>query len=157
MRDIFSSTCPPTPNQRSPGLWRSLQKGRRVSDAPDHRAEAPIEDAEFIQRVRDGDTGAYGVLYESHAAAARGLARQLMRGEAEAEDAVAEAFTRVLSVIQRGRGPRTPSAPTCSPPSATPPTAGGAGTGARSPPTTWRASPPANPSSTRPWRGWSAP
>ncbi|MFV2198162.1 sigma-70 family RNA polymerase sigma factor [Nocardiopsis sp. LOL_012] len=55
--------------------------------------------------MRDGDTDAYGVLYERHAGAARGLARQLLRGEAEAEDAVAEAFARVLGVIRKGRGP----------------------------------------------------
>ncbi|WP_231494116.1 sigma-70 family RNA polymerase sigma factor [Nocardiopsis sp. CNT312] len=55
--------------------------------------------------MRDGDADAYGVLYERHAGAARGLARQLLRGEAEAEDAVAEAFARVLGVIRRGRGP----------------------------------------------------
>ncbi|MFJ9556084.1 sigma-70 family RNA polymerase sigma factor [Nocardiopsis sp. NPDC101807] len=55
--------------------------------------------------MRGGDTAAYATLYERHAASARGLARQLLRGEAEAEDAVAEAFTRVLSVIRRGKGP----------------------------------------------------
>ncbi|WP_231640782.1 sigma-70 family RNA polymerase sigma factor [Nocardiopsis sp. NRRL B-16309] len=64
-----------------------------------------LGDAEIIKRVRGGDTGAYATLYERHAAASRGLARQLLRGDAEVEDAVAEAFTRVLSVIQRGSGP----------------------------------------------------
>ncbi|WP_116244575.1 sigma-70 family RNA polymerase sigma factor [Nocardiopsis sp. FIRDI 009] len=76
-----------------------------MTDADGHHTEVLTGDEEFIRRVRGGDTAAYGVLYERHAAAARGLARQLLRGEAEVEDAVAEAFTRVLSVIQRGRGP----------------------------------------------------
>ncbi|MFL1380717.1 sigma-70 family RNA polymerase sigma factor [Nocardiopsis protaetiae] len=76
-----------------------------MSDAePDH-TEVLTGDAEYIRRVREGETSAYAVLYERHAACARGLARQLLRGDAEVEDAVAEAFTRVLSVIQRGKGP----------------------------------------------------
>ncbi|WP_026127713.1 sigma-70 family RNA polymerase sigma factor [Nocardiopsis lucentensis] len=76
-----------------------------MTDADGSHTELLTGDEEFIRRVRGGDTAAYGVLYERHAAAARGLARQLLRGEAEVEDAVAEAFTRVLSVIQRGQGP----------------------------------------------------
>ncbi|NKY99677.1 sigma-70 family RNA polymerase sigma factor [Nocardiopsis alborubida] len=77
-----------------------------MNDVPDDHTETLVGDGELIQWVRGGDTGAYATLYERHAAAARGLARQLLRGEAEVEDAVAEAFTRVLSVIRRGGGPR---------------------------------------------------
>ncbi|WP_026338258.1 sigma-70 family RNA polymerase sigma factor [Nocardiopsis sp. CNS-639] len=77
-----------------------------MNDVPDDHTETLVGDGELIQWVRDGDTGAYATLYERHAAAARGLARQLLRGEAEVEDAAAEAFTRVLSVIQRGGGPQ---------------------------------------------------
>lgn len=76
-----------------------------MTDARGNDTETLVGDAELIARVRDGDTGAYAVLYERHAAAGRGLARQLLRGDAEVDDAVAEAFTRVLSVIQRGGGP----------------------------------------------------
>lgn len=74
---------------------------------PDGRDIETLDgDAELITRVRAGNTGAYATLYERHAAAARGLARQLLRGDAEVDDAVAEAFTRVLGVIQRGGGPK---------------------------------------------------
>lgn len=76
-----------------------------MSDAEAEHTEVLTGDSEYIRRVRDGETSAYAVLYERHAACARGLARQLLRGDAEVEDAVAEAFTRVLSVIQRGKGP----------------------------------------------------
>lgn len=76
-----------------------------MSDAEADHTEVLAGDAEYIRRVREGETSAYAVLYERHAACARGLARQLLRGDAEVEDAVAEAFTRVLSVIQRGKGP----------------------------------------------------
>ena len=76
-----------------------------MTDARGNDTETLAGDAELIARVRDGDTGAYAVLYERHVTAGRGLARQLLRGDAEVDDAVAEAFTRVLSVIQRGGGP----------------------------------------------------
>lgn len=76
-----------------------------MTDARGNDTETLVGDTELIAQVRDGDTGAYAVLYERHAAAGRGLARQLLRGDAEVDDAVAEAFTRVLSVIQRGGGP----------------------------------------------------
>lgn len=76
-----------------------------MTDARGNDTETLLGDTELIARVRDGDTGAYAVLYERHAAAGRGLARQLLRGDAEVDDAVAEAFTRVLSAIQRGGGP----------------------------------------------------
>ncbi|MDT0326833.1 sigma-70 family RNA polymerase sigma factor [Nocardiopsis lambiniae] len=76
-----------------------------MTNAEVDHTEVLTGDSEFIRRVRDGETSAYAVLYERHAASARGLARQLLRSDAEVEDAVAEAFTRVLSVIQRGGGP----------------------------------------------------
>lgn len=80
-------------------------KGRGVTDAEGEYTGALLGDAEIIEQVKGGDNAAFGALYERHAVAARGLARQLLRGEAEVEDAVAEAFTKVLSVLQRGGGP----------------------------------------------------
>ncbi|WP_150251076.1 sigma-70 family RNA polymerase sigma factor [Nocardiopsis deserti] len=77
-----------------------------MNDVPDDHTETLVGDGELLQWVRGGDAGAYATLYERHVAAARGLSRQLLRGEAEVEDAVAEAFTRVLSVIRRGGGPQ---------------------------------------------------
>lgn len=62
-------------------------------------------DAELITAVRTGDTGAYGVLYERHVAAARAVARQYSNSAADAEDAVSEAFSKVLSAITQGGGP----------------------------------------------------
>lgn len=64
-------------------------------------------DAGLISRVRAGDTVAYGVLYERHAGAARGLARILVSGDAQVEDAVAETFTKVLDLLRRGGGPQS--------------------------------------------------
>ncbi|MFJ2520468.1 sigma-70 family RNA polymerase sigma factor [Cellulosimicrobium cellulans] len=64
-----------------------------------------FSDAELITAVREGDTSAYGVLYERHAAAARTVARQYVRSTADADDVVSDAFARTLSVLQGGGGP----------------------------------------------------
>lgn len=61
-------------------------------------------DAQLIAAVRAGDTAAYGLLFQRHAAAASRLARQLLR-TGEADDLVSEAFLKVLGVLQDGRGP----------------------------------------------------
>ncbi|MBN6055920.1 sigma-70 family RNA polymerase sigma factor [Nonomuraea sp. RK-328] len=45
------------------------------------------------------------MLHDRHAAAARALARRLVRGEEEVDDVVAEAFTRILDLVGRGGGP----------------------------------------------------
>src|SRR5579875_485925 len=67
--------------------------------------QAPPTDADLIRASRSGDTAAYGCLYERHVGAARALATRLMRGPAEVDDVVAEAFARVLDLLHRGGGP----------------------------------------------------
>lgn len=62
-------------------------------------------DADLIAAARSGDASAYGVLYERHAAAARRLARQIVKTPADADDVVAETFARVLYAIKGGNGP----------------------------------------------------
>jgi RNA polymerase sigma factor (sigma-70 family) len=61
-------------------------------------------DAELITRVRGGDLQAYGDLFDRHREAAHRLARQLVMGP-DSDDLVAEAFTKVLSVLSTGGGP----------------------------------------------------
>ena len=65
--------------------------------------DAP-SDAELISRVRGGDVAAYGDLFSRHKDAANRLARQLVRGP-DSDDLVAEAFAKVLTVLQGGGGP----------------------------------------------------
>ncbi|HEX6518630.1 MAG TPA: sigma-70 family RNA polymerase sigma factor [Streptosporangiaceae bacterium] len=65
----------------------------------------PPSDAELIAASREADAAAYASLYQRHVAAARGVARQLVRGRAEADDIVAEAFAKVLDQLRRGGGP----------------------------------------------------
>jgi RNA polymerase sigma factor (sigma-70 family) len=59
----------------------------------------------LITATRGGDATAYDTLYRRHAAAARTLARQLVRGHAEADDVVAETFAKILDLLRRGGGP----------------------------------------------------
>src|SRR6266568_3996532 len=62
-------------------------------------------DADLITASRAGDVAAYDTLYRRHVAAAHGLARQLVRGRAEADDVVAETFAKILDLLRRGGGP----------------------------------------------------
>jgi RNA polymerase sigma factor (sigma-70 family) len=68
-------------------------------------SEKPPGDAGLIQAVREGSTEAYGELYERHVGAARSLARYLCPSPSEADDAVSEAFAKMLQVLQDGGGP----------------------------------------------------
>jgi len=70
------------------------------------RKRSASSDAALIDRARDGDLEAYGQLFERHSDSARALARQLSNSVGEADDAVSEAFERVLGAIRRGAGPR---------------------------------------------------
>jgi RNA polymerase sigma factor (sigma-70 family) len=64
-----------------------------------------ISDADLIAAVRDGETEAYGVLYERHLHSAKRAASCLAHTAAEREDLVADAFTRVLRALRDGGGP----------------------------------------------------
>ncbi len=68
-----------------------------------HDVDLP-SDAELISSVRGGDVAAYGELFSRHRDAAHRLARQLVRGP-DSDDLVAEAFAKVLTVLQGGGGP----------------------------------------------------
>ena len=52
-----------------------------------------------------GDAVAYDTLYRRHVTAAHGLARQLVRNRAEADDVVAETYAKILELRHRGGGP----------------------------------------------------
>lgn len=62
-----------------------------------------LTDEELLDLTRSGDRAAYGELYARHEAAGRRFARRL--AGPGADDVVAEAFTKVLGAILRGRGP----------------------------------------------------
>ena len=64
-----------------------------------------LSDADLILATRAGDGDAYGELYVRHLQSARAAAKALSRSRSDADDIVAESFSRVLSVLQRGGGP----------------------------------------------------
>ncbi|MCW2785423.1 MAG: polymerase, sigma-24 subunit, subfamily [Marmoricola sp.] len=64
----------------------------------------PSTDAELITRVRAGDTAAYEQLFLRHREMALRYARRIANPD-RAEDLCAEAFTKVLDVLLRGKGP----------------------------------------------------
>ncbi|HEX5333499.1 MAG TPA: sigma-70 family RNA polymerase sigma factor [Cellulomonas sp.] len=68
-------------------------------------AGAILSDAELITAARAGDSSAFGQLYERHAGAAWAVARQYTNSQADAEDVVADAFTKVWTVVSGGGGP----------------------------------------------------
>lgn len=74
-----------------------------VKQVESSTGETP-SDAELILQVRSGDRDAFGVLYERHANAARALARQYV-SPADAEDVVADAFSKLFEMLRRGAGP----------------------------------------------------
>ena len=76
-----------------------------MTEAQERVWSEAFSDAELITAVRGGDASAYGVLYERHARAAHTVARQYVRSGADADDVVADAFARTLSVLQNGGGP----------------------------------------------------
>lgn len=71
-----------------------------------HQSEASDDssDDELLDRVRAGDTRAFGALWQRHAGPALSVARSFVG--LEAEDIVSEAFTRLLAAVQDGKGPR---------------------------------------------------
>ena len=61
-------------------------------------------DDELLAAARDGDALSYGELWRRHAPTGTAIARRFAAGDL-ADDLVAEAFTRILSTMQRGGGP----------------------------------------------------
>ena len=85
-----------------PNMDRSLVEVAKTAPRAD---TSSATDAELITAARSGDAAAFGTLYERHAAAARRLARHLVKHQADVDDVVAETFARVLSALRRGNGP----------------------------------------------------
>lgn len=73
----------------------------RAAPRPAHR---PDTDEDLFDRAREGDRSAFEALYLRHRPTACRLARRVCACHADADDAVAEAFTRVLSALPRLAG-----------------------------------------------------
>lgn len=68
-------------------------------------ADLPPSDAELIQRMRDGDDGAYEELYRRHSVAVLRYARTCCRDAHTTDDLTAEVFARTLQAVRGGAGP----------------------------------------------------
>ncbi len=74
-------------------------------------ALATADDADLVTAVRQGDTEAFGLLYQRHLPTISAYARRRTRALEDAGDLVAESFARLLVMLQRGRGPEGEVAP----------------------------------------------
>jgi len=63
----------------------------------------PLEDAELVQRAKDGDVGAYEQLVQRHQAIAVRVAYLVVRSAPDAEDAAQEAFVKAFLALGRFR------------------------------------------------------
>ena len=90
---------PAVPRPRDPG---ESTEPLRLDESPE---PLPLSDADLIAACRAGDAAAYDTLYRRRVTAAHGLARQLVRNRAEADDMVAETFAKILDLLHRGGGP----------------------------------------------------
>jgi RNA polymerase sigma factor (sigma-70 family) len=73
--------------------------------AEEARRAVDTNDAQLLNMVRAGDSRALEVLFERHSGAARRLAKDLVVSPAEADEVVADTFTRVLALLRGGGGP----------------------------------------------------
>jgi RNA polymerase sigma-70 factor, ECF subfamily len=66
-----------------------------------------ISDAELLERARTGETGSYGTLVRRHHRRLYGLAYRILRNEADAEDALQEAYLHSYCRLHQfeGRSP----------------------------------------------------
>jgi RNA polymerase sigma-70 factor (ECF subfamily) len=66
---------------------------------------APVSSSgDLVQRVREGDAGALGTLYDLHHGVVRAFARRLLRDEAAAEDLVHDVFVALPRALERFEG-----------------------------------------------------
>lgn len=63
-------------------------------------------DPEMFDRARTGDVEAMDLFWRRYYPYALSAARRFTRSASDADDLAAEAFTRILALLRRGRGPR---------------------------------------------------
>lgn len=64
---------------------------------------APDDDALLVQRAREGDAGAFGLLYERYHDRLCRVARQYLRSPEDANDAAHDTFAKFMVALREGR------------------------------------------------------
>ena len=81
------------------------------SESPAAPADRRVTDGELLQRIADGDTAAFDILYRRFARPVYGLALRMLRDRGRAEEAVQETFTSIWRSAGSYRPERGPGAP----------------------------------------------
>jgi RNA polymerase sigma-70 factor (ECF subfamily) len=78
---------------------------------PSAGAEGRVTDGDLLQRIADGDSAAFDILYRRFARPLYGLALRMLRDRSRAEDAVQETFAAIWRSAGSYRPERGPGAP----------------------------------------------
>jgi RNA polymerase sigma-70 factor, ECF subfamily len=80
-------------------------------DPPAEPAERRVTDGDLLQRIADGDTAAFEILYRRFSRPVYGLALRMLRDRGRAEEAVQETFAAIWRSAGSYRPDRGPGAP----------------------------------------------
>jgi len=80
-------------------------------ESPAGNAERRVTDGQLLQRIADGDSAAFDILYRRFARPLYGLALRMLRDRSRAEDAVQETFAAIWRSAGSYRPDRGPGAP----------------------------------------------
>jgi RNA polymerase sigma-70 factor (ECF subfamily) len=80
-------------------------------ESPALHAEERVKDGTLLQRIADGDSAAFVILYRRFARPLYGLALRMLRDRSRAEDAVQETFAAIWRSAASYRPDRGPGAP----------------------------------------------
>jgi RNA polymerase sigma-70 factor, ECF subfamily len=80
-------------------------------ESPAAPAEPRVTDGNLLERIADGDTTAFEILYRRYARPLYGLALRMLRDRSRAEDAVQETFAAIWRSAASYRPERGPGAP----------------------------------------------
>ena len=80
-------------------------------ESPAVPPEKRVTDGDLLQRIADGDTAAFDILYRRFSRPVYGLALRMLRDRARAEEAVQETFAAIWRSAASYRPDRGPGAP----------------------------------------------
>jgi RNA polymerase sigma-70 factor, ECF subfamily len=80
-------------------------------ESPAAEREGRLTDGDLLQRIANGDNGAFEILYRRFARPLYGLALRMLRDRSRAEDAVQETFAAIWRSAGSYRPERGPGAP----------------------------------------------